>query len=103
MRKMSEEQKAKMRAGKLAVSRGPKSTRVSPLKAIRQMCLDCCNLQPSVVKFCTLDGIHSTRCSLWPFRFGRRPESVARSKNARFIDPEQMPDANVAQEDCKDA
>lgn len=96
---LTPERLAAMRARKLAVKGKPKTGRMSPLKAIRLKCLDCCGTS-DVVKFCTLDGVNSTRCSLWPFRFGKRPESVARGANARFLDPHRMPPANVPQEKC---
>ena len=100
MPKMTESHMAKMRAGRKAAAGTPTAKRLSPIKAIRLKCLDCSGTA-LVVKFCTLDGLHSTRCELWPFRFGRRPESVARGPNARFVDPNQMPDAYVPQEECK--
>jgi hypothetical protein len=98
-RKMTLEQKAKMKAGRLATAGRPKTVKISPLKAIRLKCLDCCGTS-DVVKFCTLDGVNSTRCSLWPFRFGERPQTVARGAKARFLDPHRMPPANVPQEEC---
>jgi len=70
----------------------------SPLKAIRRKCLDCCGTS-KVVRFCTLDGIHSTKCDLWPFRFGKRPSTVRRGKDAAFVDPRQMPEADVPIDD----
>lgn len=45
----------------------------SPLKSIRLKCLDCMCGSTSEVKLCTGDGIQSTFCALYPFRFGRRP------------------------------
>lgn len=41
---------------------------MSPLKAIRQKCLDCCCYQPSEVAKCTM-----TKCALHPFRMGKNP------------------------------
>ena len=41
----------------------------SPLKAIRENCLDC-NGTASEVKLCPC-----TDCALWPFRFGKNPYS----------------------------
>lgn len=40
----------------------------TPLKAIRKKCLDCCCNQYKEVKLC-----HLKDCSLWPYRFGKRP------------------------------
>ena len=49
--------------------------KISPLKAIRLKCLDCCNNQREEVKLCPC-----TDCILYPFRFGKNPYSK-RSKN----------------------
>lgn len=40
----------------------------SPLKAIRQFCIDCNGGSPYEVKNCT-----SPKCALYPFRFGKNP------------------------------
>ena len=40
----------------------------SPLKAIRERCLDCCCGQPTEVRKCT-----AVNCSSWPFRMGVNP------------------------------
>jgi len=72
----------------------------SPLAAVRAKCLDCGG-SFKAVKFCTLDGLNSTRCPLWPFRFGRRPATVRKGPLARFLDPAAMPDAGAALEDCR--
>jgi hypothetical protein len=56
----------------------------SPLKQIRKFCLDCAGGSPKEVRYCTC-----TECALWPFRFGRRPNSVIRAegpKSAEFFD-----------------
>ena len=74
---------------------------LSPIRAIRKHCLDCCNGSANVVKFCTCDGLNSTRCYLWPYRFGMRPETAARKYGKRFLDPAGMPSADVSQEDCQ--
>ena len=42
--------------------------RVSPLKAIRLKCLDCCNGSSNEVKLCTCE-----KCPLYPFREGHNP------------------------------
>jgi len=49
---------------------------VSPMKAIRQKCLDCCCNQPSEVRAC-----EATKCALWPFRAGQHPYTSGRMKN----------------------
>lgn len=48
--------------------------RVSPLKAIRLKCLECCAGSSNEVRDC-----HMGDCPLWPYRFGRyldRPKRV---------------------------
>ena len=40
----------------------------SPVKAIRQFCLDCCGGSSAEVRACT-----SVNCALKPFRFGKNP------------------------------
>ena len=40
----------------------------NPVKAIRAFCLNCCGESVSEVKLCP-----STKCALYPFRFGKNP------------------------------
>ena len=49
--------------------------KISPLKAIRLKCLDCCLNQSNEVRDCT-----ATNCPLHPFRFGKNP-FTQRGKN----------------------
>lgn len=42
--------------------------RLTPVKAIRAKCLDCCNGSFTEVKLCPV-----TRCALYLYRLGRRP------------------------------
>jgi hypothetical protein len=52
---------------------------LTPLKAIRKKCLDCCCFQPKEVKECPV-----TTCPLYAFRLGRNPNiSPARIENLR--------------------
>lgn len=41
---------------------------LTPIKAIRAKCLDCCCGSSNEVKLCTVE-----RCALWPYRFGKNP------------------------------
>ena len=41
---------------------------MTPIKAIRAKCLDCCIGQAQEVRMCP-----STDCSLWPYRMGHNP------------------------------
>ena len=45
---------------------------LTPIKAIRAKCLECCNQQFYEVRLCTV-----TRCSLYPYRMGHRPKKDA--------------------------
>ncbi len=45
--------------------------RVSPLRALRLKCLDCCNGSAQEVRLCT-----AVDCPNWPFRMGRSPWRV---------------------------
>ena len=74
---------------------------MTPIKAIRQHCLECCGGSAQVVKFCTCDGVNCTRCDLWPYRFGKRPQTAAKIYGERFLDPNQMPSAEFSQEECQ--
>jgi hypothetical protein len=42
--------------------------RVSPLRALRLKCLDCCNDAAQEVRLCT-----AVNCPSWPFRMGKNP------------------------------
>ena len=41
---------------------------LTPMKAIRAKCLDCCCYQPLEVRLCTAE-----KCPLFPYRMGKRP------------------------------
>ena len=43
-------------------------SRVSPLRALRLKCFDCCNDSAQEVRLCTAVG-----CASWPFRMGKNP------------------------------
>jgi len=45
----------------------------TPLKAMRLKCLDCCCGSSKEVERCVV-----TTCALYPYRFGKRPESKRR-------------------------
>ena len=53
-------------------------TRVSPLKALRLKCLDCCNDSAQEVRLCT-----AVDCPSWPFRMGRNPWRAPLSEGCR--------------------
>ena len=43
---------------------------LTPVKAIRAKCLDCCCGHPSEVRLCTTE-----KCPLHPYRMGKRPKA----------------------------
>ena len=52
------------------VMKGGKQMLLTPVKAIRAKCLDCCCGHPSEVRICT-----AKNCSLFPYRMGKRPKT----------------------------
>ena len=72
-----------------------------PLKAVRRHCLDCSADSALSVKYCPCDGVHSTRCHLWPYRFGRRPATASKKYGLAFVTPGAIPGPGVMLEDCE--
>ena len=66
----------------------------TPIKAIRAKCLDCHGNNLKGVQFCPADGVNSTWCALWPYRFGMSPKR-ARRTYPDFMDPQKMPDGDI--------
>lgn len=52
---------------------------ISPLKAIRLKCLDCCCGSSHEVKRCS-----ATKCPLYPFRFGKNPNRAGLGNGDHF-------------------
>lgn len=52
--------------------------RLTPMKAIREKCLECCNGQVKEVRLCPIK-----RCALYEYRHGHRPkdEEVTAEEN----------------------
>ncbi len=70
----------------------------NPLIAIRRNCVECSgSFHP--VKYCPCYGAHSTRCHLWPCRFGKRPKTAAAKYGETFVTPGSLPAPNVMIED----
>jgi hypothetical protein len=67
---------------------------LTPLKAIRAICLACSG-SPKMVAFCPCDGVNSTRCELWPYRFGCRPETARSEFGDAMVTPSLMPGDEV--------
>ena len=51
---------------------------LTPVKAIRAYCLDCCCGSSNEVDLCPRDGEHGTLCALWKYRKGHNPNITAR-------------------------
>lgn len=49
---------------------------ITPMKAIRAKCLDCCCGQAREVKLCACES-----CPLYPYRMGHRPKSILRENS----------------------
>jgi hypothetical protein len=58
---------------------------MSPLKIIRQKCLECCGWSAKYIKYCT-----SFSCPLWAWRFGMRPTRAA-LKHPGLMNPKKIP------------
>lgn len=46
-------------------------TKLTPIKAIREKCIDCCCGEKKEVRECNM-----VECPLWPYRMGKRPTVV---------------------------
>lgn len=64
-----------------------KSERLTPLKAIRAKCLDCCGGSKHEVKACEI-----LDCSLHSYRFGKRPGRASRGIATEKSLPEKTPE-----------
>jgi hypothetical protein len=73
--------------------------RITPIAAIRANCLECGGGSFKAVLWCSCDGVHSTRCPFWPFRFGTRPETVAERLGPALVTPGSMPGSEVSEDD----
>ena len=88
---------AEDRAGGRLVGRDPRTLpiadlaalgHISPIKAIRAKCIDCCCGQISEVRNCT-----AVNCPLWAFRMGK---NVFRGKSAASTSvPAKVPDRST--------
>ena len=62
----------------------------SPMKKIREKCLDCSGGSHKVVRYCT-----AYDCPLWDNRFDIRPSTAREKHGEEFLNPVRMPDANI--------
>lgn len=65
-----------------------------PMKAIRAGCLEC-SVTAKAVAYCKCDGVNSTYCELWPYRFGCRLETARLEFGEAMVTPELMPGSEV--------
>ena len=54
-------------------------------QAIRRKCLDWCNNQIKEVKYCAMDGLLSTKCPLWRYRFGIAPSKAIKDYGVEVL------------------
>ena len=86
---MSDEQKRKMQEGRARAkmeNAGEGDSRSSPIQAIKEHCRKCCNCPPN--SYAEVGRCHSHRCALWPFRFGKRPETAR--EEGKLVDPKKF-------------
>ena len=57
---------------------------LTPIKAIRAKCLNCCCDHPSEVRNCTVKN-----CALYPYRMGHRPKATTDTIGESFSENEQ--------------
>lgn len=65
---------------------------MTPLKAIRAKCLDCCGGQANEVRLCPCPD-----CTMYPFRFGNNPARKGKGGNPAFSSktPIQVSDSDL--------
>ncbi len=61
------------------------------VRNVRRNCLECSGDSPKYVIWCPCDGVNSTRCEFWPFRFGIQPATFRQRYGDRLLAPELMP------------
>lgn len=54
---------------------------VTPIKAIRKKCLDCCCGSHKEIKYCTV-----IKCAIYPYRLCRRPDKATIDTLKEFYD-----------------
>lgn len=68
---------------------------MTPMKAIRAKCLDCCCGSFQEVRLCTVE-----KCPLYPYRFGKRPkgyeDTTADTNEAEPLDSPMFDEENEA-------
>jgi len=54
------------------------------MKAVRKKCLDCSGESAKDVELCPIKS-----CTLWPFRFGKRPATAERKGKSVTVTPDK--------------
>ena len=67
-----------------------KESKVTPLKAIRQKCLDCCMGSAQEVRLCPVRD-----CALYPYRTGHNPKR--KGIGGKFINDEDSIEKSVSE------
>lgn len=86
-------------AGKLkgqdpeADQKGKDMTKITPMRAIRAKCLECCAGQTTEVRLCTLKN-----CPLHPYRMGHRPKGEECTTERFVIKKSQATDGFFSKE-----
>ena len=62
----------------------------TPIKAIREKCLDCCCGSRKEVRECPV-----VECALYPYRFGRRPNKAVVDTLKRFYGDNVEPNGGL--------
>lgn len=65
------------------------------LRHVRRNCLDCTGGSRPAILWCSCDGLHSTQCEFWPFRFGATVAAHKREYGPRLVTPGLMPPAGL--------
>jgi len=69
-------------------------TELSPIKAIRQHCVECSGGVFKHVLWCPVAS-----CTLWPYRLGSRPSTVRAKYCPELVDPAAQPGDSVGMDD----
>ncbi len=62
---------------KILTKNGVVEKSLTPMKAIREKCMECSNWQYSEVRRCP-----STDCALWVYRLGKKPDQIGRKNRS---------------------
>lgn len=70
--------------------------RMTPMKAIRAKCLDCCAGQVAEIRRCELKN-----CPLFPYRFGKRPKEGTDTTDSNLSEKPKKAGAFSCERRCK--